>query len=410
MVLESKFLIFTAHFKKPRDILIPKPQTSSVERLRGKDASRVMAAWERYNNTFSYNADKKHELRNLIHIFDPFHGHADPGFLEVVGAGVGPDAANPSTNLQTEFVSKVAERAKVTFTNTHTHRSDEILNGNRSGNPATANTLSSESYGTVTGTTTSGTISDYPTSAYSGTYTYTCDCDMTTASMPTSAYPTQPSTATDNVDDYAEQHHLGPWLILSTKRLSFETNTNETTSSVLTVYNRGPTSIYFEWQPTQRTNPLKTSSNNDGVQRFFLRHTKGMILPGDAYDFPVVFKSQQPGLFTQEYRLITSPHLEANVIPNIKFQGLAVEPDSTQTKRVQIEKDLYDRTTKRMALEIIDGILDNVKGRTEMVLPGKRKAVSDDEDLFVGRNKEIKVSDCFISRLVIKSFITNSCV
>lgn len=102
------------------------------------------------------------------------------------------------------------------------------------------------------------------------------------AVIPDFVIPTKP--------DYA------PQLTLGTRRLAFETKLGEVSSSVLTLYNKGHTSVFFEWRETQRPNPLGAKCIHENVQRFFFRHRKGAIHPGEAYDFPIIFRSMTPGV------------------------------------------------------------------------------------------------------------------
>jgi hypothetical protein len=88
----------------------------------------------------------------------------------------------------------------------------------------------------------------------------------------------------------------GVFLKLVANQMSFEVLLNEVSTSVLTVYNQGPTAIHFEWKKVVKDNPLKVKAVNDGVQRFFFYHKKGVIQPGSAFDFRIIFKSASPGV------------------------------------------------------------------------------------------------------------------
>lgn len=98
---------------------------------------------------------------------------------------------------------------------------------------------------------------------------------------------------------YQTKEDPSPKIILGTSRLSFETKLGEVATSILTVYNKGKTAVFFEWQETKRENKVGVKSAYDNVQRFFVRHRKGVIHPGEAYDFPVIFRSLNPGVRTK---------------------------------------------------------------------------------------------------------------
>ena len=111
----------------------------------------------------------------------------------------------------------------------------------------------------------------------------------------------------------------------------------------MTIHNRGTAAIYFEWLKDKKINPLNTKASQDGIQRFFLNYRKGVILPGTAFDFPIVFKSTKNGIFTESWSLITSPELPDEQKLSITLQGVAIETDSLVQKRASIDKLLHSR-------------------------------------------------------------------
>lgn len=182
----------------------------------------------------------------------------------------------------------------------------------------------------------------------------------------------------------------GPKLVFAANQMMFEVLLNETSSSILTVYNRGSTAVHFEWRQTQRSNLLKVKSIYDPVQRFFFYHKKGVILPGTAFDFPIIFKSANPGLFTELWTLATYPKLAH---PNIvTLQGLAIEEDTLAQKRNEIEVLLERRQATTQATEIINSILSNVSDMS-IISPSevKRRVAESEQQQFVMRNSELQL-------------------
>lgn len=96
----------------------------------------------------------------------------------------------------------------------------------------------------------------------------------------------------------AEEPSLTPGLhiLFSTHRLWFFGPINQVSQSVVTVHNRGTMAIHFEWKKIVRPNTLGLDGSKEKVQRFYLNHKIGIILPGTAYDFPIIFKSDTQGV------------------------------------------------------------------------------------------------------------------
>ena len=73
------------------------------------------------------------------------------------------------------------------------------------------------------------------------------------------------------------------------------------------------------------------------------------------------------------------------------LQGYAIEGDTFGRTREKIQQDLSHRVALTVVQDIVETILGNVKSREEAALPSKKKVLSDEEDVFVERNKEYHV-------------------
>ncbi|KAI8822671.1 MYCBP-associated protein family-domain-containing protein [Fimicolochytrium jonesii] len=185
----------------------------------------------------------------------------------------------------------------------------------------------------------------------------------------------------------------GPHLDLATPRLFFDVELNTVSMSVLTVYNRGTTAVGFEWVPIKKPNPLNIKAVYDEKQRFFFYYKKGVILPGTAFDFPIIFKSATPGVFTEIWSLTTVPALgpEASSQPTVTMQGIALERDDNEAKREKLEKALLRKQALSAAKAIISTILTNIKPRVVSARSLRRIAANEDEHLFEKRNRSFKL-------------------
>ncbi|KAI9093795.1 MYCBP-associated protein family-domain-containing protein [Phlyctochytrium arcticum] len=158
------------------------------------------------------------------------------------------------------------------------------------------------------------------------------------------------------------EYTQGPQLSLPISRVSFSAILSSTHVSTISVYNTGTTAIMLEWVPLQAENSLGVRAVKDGVQRFYFRHTRGMVLPGEAFDFGISFKSCRPGIFSEKWKITTVPEITGDDLV-VHLQGIAIEPDTHHAKRLDLEKQLKRRQATTAATEIIQHLLRAIKPR-----------------------------------------------
>ena len=111
-------------------------------------------------------------------------------------------------------------------------------------------------------------------------------------------------------------------LIYATTSLTYTVPLDTVASSVLTIHNTSQIAYTFQWKKLVPKNPLNIKSIHDGTQRFYFSNKTGVLLPGAAFDFIIIFKSSRPGVFSEEWVLETEP---ATDIKTILFQGISIE-------------------------------------------------------------------------------------
>ncbi|KND00524.1 uncharacterized protein SPPG_04835 [Spizellomyces punctatus DAOM BR117] len=176
----------------------------------------------------------------------------------------------------------------------------------------------------------------------------------------------------------------GPILHLPQKRLTFTTDLSETTASVLTIYNTGSTAIRFEISKVEMENAVGVKEVRDGVQRFYLKNCGGMILPGLAWDVGVAFKSCRPGVYTEKWKIITVPDVgDAEEELVVTLQGIAIEPDTTASKRVALERLLHHREATTAAKTFLNSLLTSIT-KPPRTKPPKATATLSDKNPGLG--------------------------
>ena len=308
---------------------MPRGGPRQIERLRTYEGTHKKPLYK----LTDYQLAKRHELRQVISHLDPFFNHKDGGYMEVVGHPTNNVSENGAAFLAQAFVDRLDKRVG---SNQGQTKSRPITNSNSLNFPSTNKEGASEVNKTESADT----------------------------SQPTS----------------------GIHLSFSSKRLFFKAPLSNVTTSILTLYNQGSVAIRFQWVKMKKSNPLSTQSPLDGVQRFFLSHREGVILPNTAYDFPIIFKSSSPGLFTEIWRLETLPNLPHLPDLCVTLQGLGVEVDIYHDKRTHIDKTLERRHTERVARKVIDEILDAIASKTV------KHTRDPNWTLFERRNRELNLS------------------
>jgi hypothetical protein len=194
-----------------------------------------------------------------------------------------------------------------------------------------------------------------------------------------------------DVDQHKEEQEraiTGMKLVASTKRLFYEVVVGQISTSVMTIYNQGSVAIHFEWTPVKKKNPLNTKLGQDGKQRFFMNYVKGVIRPGTAFDFPIVFQSSTPGIYSETWRLSTSPVSKPDDEIYVTLFGVSYQVDTLKEKRDAIDTLLRKRRAQTVASETMRQVLKRVQSaQNRLDTPPKDKR----KRKFEERNKLLRL-------------------
>jgi hypothetical protein len=95
--------------------------------------------------------------------------------------------------------------------------------------------------------------------------------------------------------------------------------------------NQGTTTVTYEWKKIERGDFI-ASKHSDGVQRFYCHYTRDTLKPGEAKPFIFSFRSEKPGMFNEEWELLTEPQL-LEPAPILNLSGMATKADDYTEKR-----------------------------------------------------------------------------
>lgn len=130
----------------------------------------------------------------------------------------------------------------------------------------------------------------------------------------------------------------------------------------VTVSNVGTTTIYYEWRKVEREDHI-LAKKSDGVQRFFGITIRNKLLPKQSKTFTFSFRSTVPGMFFEEWEIITEPAL-LKPLPVLTLNGISIE-DQTQLQEIEnFDQEVAEINDKQFFQEIMDDVIEKVRTPT----------------------------------------------
>jgi hypothetical protein len=120
--------------------------------------------------------------------------------------------------------------------------------------------------------------------------------------------------------------------------------------------NCGTTTVTYEWNKIERGDHIP-SKNSDGLQRFYCHYTRDTLKPGEAKTFIFNFRSEKPGIYSEEWELLTEPQL-LEAVPILNLSGMAVKEDDF----IDARRDLNTRFEKELVHQASGDIVQEVVG------------------------------------------------
>ncbi|TNN70955.1 MYCBP-associated protein [Liparis tanakae] len=129
--------------------------------------------------------------------------------------------------------------------------------------------------------------------------------------------------------------------------LIFEAPTGEIAFSHLELHNEGSTAIFYSWEklPVTRSFPIQRPRTKS--QHFYFNPSSGVIRPGDARRIEFMFKSEEPGIQSEVWKLNTHPLLLQGASMQLVLRGVALYQDSTADQRLFIVVETESETRLR---------------------------------------------------------------
>eukprot|EP01135_Chromosphaera_perkinsii_P011600 Nk52_evm39s2449 gene=Nk52_evmTU39s2449 len=189
-------------------------------------------------------------------------------------------------------------------------------------------------------------------------------------------------------NQYTEMIVDFPCLQFMDNRINLEAQVGKVTVNYLMMRNIGSSTLFMNWKRIYSDNNFGVPFADDGIQRMFFESKDGTILPGEEVKFPIMFKSCSAGIFTEIWRLETTPKTQ-NKVPDIILRGVAHTGDLFAKQRQCLLSDLKERVKTTCISEILEGIIRNVRPR---VPPPSRPDKQLLEELcFIEKNTETEL-------------------
>ena len=123
-------------------------------------------------------------------------------------------------------------------------------------------------------------------------------------------------------------------------------------STIVVLKNTGSTTVTYEWKKIERGDHIP-AKNSDGVQRFYCHYPRDTLKPGEAKTFIFSFRSEKPGMFNEEWELLTEPQL-LEAAPVLNLSGMATQGDAYIEKRKTLNERFDEELVAAESADIVD--------------------------------------------------------
>ncbi|CAG5123482.1 unnamed protein product, partial [Candidula unifasciata] len=165
----------------------------------------------------------------------------------------------------------------------------------------------------------------------------------------------------------------------------------------ITMKNIGSTAIHFKWEKVIPANTFKLIRYN--IAHFVFDCWGGVILPGDTYRVPVLYKGIEPGVYSEDWQLLTQPVLEngANIIT--RLWGITRQYDPYRRIREEIDTELEKRIGKTIVEHRVQKLISYLPVKEVPLKDTRFPLVHLGPDLFHLNNPTLKYHFASVYRL-----------
>ena len=155
---------------------------------------------------------------------------------------------------------------------------------------------------------------------------------------------------------------VGPQLMFDKEFLCMKSVRDEISKDHVTITNVGTTTIYYEWRKVERHDYIE-AKRSDGVQRFFGITIRNKLLPKESKTFTFSFRSISPGMFFEEWEIVTEP-VCLQPLKLLTLNGISIEEETDVVEIERMDNEVAGINEKNFFSEIMDDIVDRVRTPT----------------------------------------------
>ncbi|KAH9519057.1 hypothetical protein Btru_009011 [Bulinus truncatus] len=161
--------------------------------------------------------------------------------------------------------------------------------------------------------------------------------------------------------------------------------------------NMGTTAINYQWVRKDHADAFDLSKYR--LTRFILDSDNKVILPGETFRIPLLYKSFEPGYYTEDWRLLTKPVLENGAVIILRLWGVTRSFDRFLHERERLEASLTRRETKATVQDRVDRIIRFLPLKEMSAKDKRTKLVLEGPDLFQFHNPWLHYRTAEVFRL-----------
>ncbi|XP_036971733.1 MYCBP-associated protein [Acanthopagrus latus] len=193
---------------------------------------------------------------------------------------------------------------------------------------------------------------------------------------------------------------LAPWTGNSTTNqgevgisatVIFETLTGEIATTHLELHNEGSTAIYYSWQQLVVPCHFPNLRSQRKTLCFHFNSSSDVILPGDTKRMVFIFKSETPGIKTEQWQLNTHPVLLQGASIQVTLRGVSLYQDKTADQRLFLETKLEKIVAVKQCRSIVYEMLRGVHSPERPSSPAELYITEEQE--FLSKNPKLQYRD-----------------
>lgn len=155
---------------------------------------------------------------------------------------------------------------------------------------------------------------------------------------------------------------VGPQILFDKHFMCMKSVQDEISTDQVTVTNEGTATIYYEWRKVERSDYIE-AKNSDGIQRFFGITIRNKLLPKETKTFTFSFRSTKPGMFFEEWEILTEPCC-LEPIQKLTLNGISIEPEIDLVEIDRLDNEVAQVNESNFIKEIMQDLFDRVRTPT----------------------------------------------